>query len=1567
YIASERIERVFLPYFALQMLAEGLEEHAASLPAGQAIDCALVEVITAGEQLRIEPRISRFFERLAGCRLRNHYGPTESHVVTALSLPESPLDWPRLPTIGSPIANARVYLLDPGGQPVPPGLVGELYLAGPVLARGYLKRADLSAERFLRDPFVEAGDARMYRTGDLGRWLADGTLEFLGRTDFQVKVRGFRIELGEIEAQIMAFPGVAGAGVMAREDSPGLKRLVAYFSAAQGGPSIDIEALRQHLIARLPDYMVPVAYVAMDALPLSPNGKLDRPRLPAPGRGRPDWAGHYEAPRGPVEATLCTLLAEVLDLERIGRDDNFFDLGGTSLLAARLLERIRREGLGRIATTTLFRDPSAAALARALAEPAPATGATGRVMRQRGAPQDDPIAVVAMAGRFPGASDVEAFWRNLCEGRDSISLFAVDEIDPSVPAALRDHPDYVRARGVIDGVEDFDAAFFGISPREAELMDPQQRIFLELCWECIERAGHVPDATPGPVGVFAGMYNASYYQRNVLAHPGLIERVGEFQVMVGNEKDYIATRVAHKLNLTGPAISVQTACSTSLVAICQAVESLRRGDCDMALAGGIAITCPVRSGYLYQEGAMLSADGHTRSFDADARGTVFSDGGAVLLLKRLSDAVADGNPVYALIRGAAINNDGGNKASFTAPSSEGQAEVIAMAQHDAGVDARSISYVEAHGTATPVGDPIEIEGLTRAFRQQTGDTGFCRVGSVKSNVGHLLMAAGAAGTIKTALSMHERRIPATAHYQRPNPDIDFDASPFLVNDRLHEWESADGTPRRAGVSSFGVGGTNAHVVMEEAPPLPPSNPASGPQVLVLSARSPAALALAATRLAEHLEAAPDCNLADVAWTLSTGRKAFAHRLALAATDPADAAASLRGAEVAAAASRAKPAQAREVVFLFPGQGSHYAGMGRELYASQPVFREALDQCLAVLEVELRLDLRRLMFGDDADALLPTSIMQPSIFAIEYALARWWMSRGIVPSAMIGHSVGEFVAATLAGVFALDDALRLVARRGRMMQAQPPGSMLSLRMPAADVLARLPDTLSLAAENAPGACVVAGPAEAIAAFQASLDADGIAHRALKTSHAFHSSMMDPVVKGFAAELAAIRRSPPTLPIVSTALGDWLGAEDAMSPDYWARHMREPVRFATALGRVLDRPGRALLEIGPRGSLSALARQHPGLQQHRIAAIPSLADNAEAETLQLHGAVGQLWAQGIAIDPAPAQPGVVRRRLRLPTYPFERQRHWVEPAIAALPGVVLPSPHLAIAQPLAQEISMPQAAPETLTAIDRKPRLIAQLKEVFEDVAGFDLADADTRDNFIELGLDSLMLTQVALQLQKTFAVKITFRQLMGECASLDRLVQVLDAQLPADPVAAVVAAPAAMPAAAPAMAGSFHAAPLAAPAMAMQAGAVVAGDYLQQVIGQQMQLMAQQLALLSGGASMPAPAPMAAAPTATPVVAAPAPAVAAAPAPPAAAAATAVTPTTPVTGDEEAALAHTRYDVKKAFGAIARIDSSGGTEIDPHQRGKLDGFISRYLARSPKSREYTQQHRGHMADPRVVTG
>lgn len=1539
-------------------------------------DFALRYVFLGGEAAELQA-LRPWFERYGDERplIVNMYGPTEATIyVTHRVLTMADVERGAGSVIGVALRNSFLRVLDEQLRPVPVGTEGELFLGGAGVTRGYLKRPELTAERFIqwRDPArPDMAPEFLYRSGDLARELPDGDFEYLGRIDFQVKLRGFRIELGEIEATLTRHASVRSCAVLAREDRPGEKRLVAYL--VPNGDAAPVSVLRAYLASQLPDYMVPSAFVPLDAMPLTVNGKLDRKALPAPGRERPELSAAHEPAADALEQRLCDAFVELLGIDGVGRHDNFFELGGDSVLATRLVGRMREwqpTDAGRVPVTLVFRNPTPASLAATLREDTAGTVQSSRLPDAYRADSVEPvraddgaIAIIAMAGRFPGAADVETFWRNLCEGCDSITEFGLDGLDPAVRPYERDHPSYVPARGVIEDVENFEPAFFGFNPKEAELMDPQQRIALELCWECLERAGHVPDAAEVPVGAFIGMHHNTYFQRNIAPRAELVEAVGDFPITLVNESDYIATQVAHKLNLTGPAINVQAACSTSLVAICQAVDSLRSGQCDMALAGGVSVKSPPRSGYIYQEGAMGSPDGHTRTFDRNAKGTVFSDGGAIVLLRRLADARADGDPIVAVIRGAALNNDGRNKGSYTGPSSDGQAAVIAMAHRNAGVDARSIGYIEAHGTATPLGDPIEIEGLTKAFRRTTGDTGFCRIGSVKSNIGHLVVAAGSAGLVKAALSLAEKKIPASLHFEAPNPAIDFAATPFVVNAALSEWTHDAPTPRRAGVSSFGVGGTNAHVVLEEAPARPPSEPAQGPQLLVLSARTPAALGRACARLAEHLETRPDANLADVAWTLAAGRKAFAHRVAVVADGVERAVAALRDDDTGAAAARSRPARQSDVVFMFPGQGATYPAMGRGLYETEPVFRAAVDECAGHLRDALGFDLRDRLFADDPDALLPTAVMQPATFVVEYALARWWMAHGVAPAAMVGHSVGEFVAATLAGVFALPDALRLVARRGALMQAQPAGGMLSVRMACEPLLARLGerenDALALAAENAPGLCVVAGPLDALARFEAELGRDGVACRMLRTSHAFHSSMMEPVVEPFRAEVAAVALSAPRLPLVSTATGQWLDAATATSPEYWARHLREPVRFAAALGCLAEVPARVLLEVGPRGTLGMLACQHPAVRTQQIAAVASLADVPTDEPRLVRAAAGALWSWGAGLDPAVFDRRASRRRVRLPTYPFERKRFWID-AVAHSPAArAAASPDAVPAvEPPMPEITPASNMPAGGAPADRRPALVARLKAVFEDVTGFDFADAAPDDAFVELGLDSLMLTQVTQHLQKAFPVKLTFRQLMGDASTFAKLAGVLDAALPPEtpaappapaPVPATASAPApvaatSVPAASSPVAGTSR--EVAPPLAAVAHSGIHDADWKRAVVAQQLELMRCQLDWLGGAgspAAIEAPAMRTAEPAALPAQA------------------------TPASGTHDGEpLSHIPYDVKKAFGAIARIHSDR-TEIGPRPRARLDAFIDRYTARTRRSREYTQDHRSHLADPRVVSG
>jgi amino acid adenylation domain-containing protein len=1523
----------------------------------------LKELLIGGEALSV-PHVHRAYRALAGTQIINGYGPTESTTFAATyRIPrELPAEAPSVP-IGRPISDTTLYILNRRMQPVPVGFLGELFIGGAGLARGYRNRPALTAERFVAGAF---GSDRLYKTGDLVRHRIDGHIEFVGRADGQVKIRGYRIETGEVESALRLHASVRSCAVVVREDRPGDKRLVAYVVPA--GAPLGVDALREHLAINLPEFMRPSAYVALDALPITANGKLDRRALPAPTHERPELAQEYRAPANDVQARICEIFGAVLDLKGVGTRDNFFELGGNSLLALRAIAALRDAFKTTISTTAFFQQPTAEHLAAIVTGTSNAPQIRSRRTGANAASTAEPVAIIGMAGRFPGADDVEQFWTHLCEGKESITFFADAQLDPSVPAALRADPSYVKARGILNGVDMFDAAFFGIGPKEAELMDPQQRKFLEICWECLEHGGYAPDACAFPVGVFAGMYNATYYQKHVMHRPELVDKVGEFQVMLANEKDYIATRVAHRLNLTGPAISVHTACSTSLVAICQAFDALRNGQCDMALAGGVSILCPPNSGYLYQEGAMLSPDGHTRSFDADAQGTVFSDGAAVVLLKRLSDAVADRDTIYAVIRGAGVNNDGGQKASFTAPSATAQADVIAFAQDCAGVDPRSISYVETHGTATPLGDPIEIEGMTRAFRRGTQDSGFCAIGSVKSNAGHLVIAAGATGLIKTALALRNAVIPPSINFRAHNAKIDFASTPFYVNAKLTQWKS-DGAPRRAGVSAFGVGGTNAHVVVEEAPQVAPAAESAPPYLMMLSARSEGALASAAERLASHLRTHDDMNAADVAHTLRVGRKAFQHRGFAVAASTQDAVAAFSGTQAARFIKKKAQSRAPDVAFMFPGQGAQYVGMGSTLYRDDAVYRAAFDECAESLLPHAGFDLREQVFKGSPESLQLTAVTQPAMFAIEYCTSQFWLSRGLKPVALVGHSIGEFVAAVLAGVMSLQDALRLIAHRGRLMQAQPSGSMLSIRAPAAQVRSRLPDGVCIAAENSPLVTVAAGPAELIETFRAALDKDGIANRVLQTSHAFHSSMMDAVVPVFEAEVRKAKLSPPAIPIASTLTGTWLQPSQATDPAYWSRHLREAVLFSPALRTMTQDSSAALLEVGPRNTLATLARQHFTPKQPGPEIVASLADTPENEAAALANAIGSLWACGIEIDTRPLNGEPGRRRVALPSYPFERKRFWVEarctaqvasaepiaqPVQEAIAPAVVPAavpPSEPVITPIQeQQILAEHAMPSPVTS--RRDRFIGRLRALIDEVVGVDLEDADPTALFVELGLDSLSLTQIATQLQKTFSIKITFRQLMETYSTLGSLAEHLDALAPKDAV------PAPAPAAAAAAPAVMQQPAMVLPAMntPRTAGAAGPPNLIQQVIEQQMQLMAQQLALLSGAGIVQSSAPV----TAPPPLVVQQPVAAQAPA------AAAPAPAAPASDDESAG-GPMKYDVKKAFGAIARIHTKSTTDLTPRQKARLDTFMRRYIARTQKSKEYTVKHRPHLADPRVVNG
>ena len=869
--------------------------------------------------------------------------------------------------------------------------------------------------------------------------------------------------------------------------------------------------------------------------------------------------------------------------------------------------------------------------------------------------RDNALAVIGLACRLPLGDDPREVWRNLADGVEAIRTFSDDELrEAGVDPALLADPMYVKAAPCIDGVEDFDAAFFGFTPREAEILDPQQRALLECAYRALEDAGRARIDRLGDIGIYVGVSSSSYVN-HLATRPDVVDAMGLMALSIANDKDFVASQIAYRLNLTGPAVNIATACSTSLVAIHAACGALLNYECDLALAGGASVRARQVEGYLHQDGGVLSPDGHCRPFSAQAAGTIGGSGAAMVLLKRLEDALADGDAIYAVVAGSAVNNDGSDKLGFTAPSMTRQARVVREALAVAGIEARDVGYVEAHGTATPLGDPVEIAALAEAH----GDArSRCAIGSIKSNIGHLDAAAGVAGFVKTALSIEAGEIAPSLHYDAPNPQIDFARSRFFVAAGRQPWPLAG--PRRAGVSSFGIGGTNAHVVLEQAPALPRrTDAAPRDEIFVVSAKHPQALAATRDRLAAAIGELPAGAFADASHSLVDGRPAYAERAALVAATP-QAVRDGRWIE-------GRGAEPCKVAWLFPGQGSQHVGMARGLYAAEPVFRDTIDRCADWVRRHAGWDLVDLIWPADAAGrersqteLGQTQRTQVAVFAVEIALARLWLSLGAEPDLMLGHSLGEYVVACVAGVVSLDDALRLVEARGRLVGMLPPGAMLGIPLGAGDVRPLLGDGIELCAINAPGHCTLGGPVDAIAALEARLARDGVKATRLETSHAFHTAALQPILGAFRDIVASIDLRAPRLPYVSAATGRRIEATEARDPDYWVRHLRETVDFAGAMRTLAEQPGTwRYLDVGPGGGAASLAR-HNGIDASSIVrSLPHRHDETCARRAWLN-AVARLWCDGVDLELTLLHAGSERRRVHLPGYAFHRTRHWIEPA-------------------------------------------------------------------------------------------------------------------------------------------------------------------------------------------------------------------------------------------------------------------------------------------------------------------
>ncbi|MFV0491840.1 MAG: type I polyketide synthase [Pseudorhodobacter sp.] len=898
--------------------------------------------------------------------------------------------------------------------------------------------------------------------------------------------------------------------------------------------------------------------------------------------------------------------------------------------------------------------------------------------------KDDPepvgesdIAIVGMAAHLPGAGSVREYWANLKNGVESIRHLTEEELLAAGenPARMR-HRNYVPAAAPLDGFAEFDAEFFGFSPKEAAILDPQHRHFLEVAWEAMEDAGRPPETFPGAIGVYAGCGMGSYFYFNICSNPDLVENTGMFLLRhTGNDKDFLSTRVSHIFDLKGPSISIQTACSTSLVAIHYAAQALLNGECDMALAGGVTIELPQSRGYIFNDGEILSPDGHCHAFDHRAEGTVFGSGAGCVVLRRAADAIRDGDHIWAIIKGSAVNNDGSAKAGYLAPSVDGQARAIAEAQAMAGISAETVGYVECHGTGTYLGDPIEIAALTEAFRETTEARGFCRIGSVKTNIGHLDTAAGVASLIKATLALHHGQIPPSLHYESPNPSIDFENSPFHVNDTLTKWDSP-GHPRRAGVNSLGVGGTNAHTVLQEPPVPAASEDSDWPfQLLVLSARSKSALDAQATRLADHLRTHPEQSLADIAWTLKEGRRAFEKRRVIVAETHEEAANLLEGSEPRRIWSHDFLGDNPEIAFMFPGGGAQYAGMARDLYDTEPEFADWMDKGLTILQPKLDYNIRALWLpetGAEAEAderLKKPSVQLPLILIVEYALAKLYQSWGVNPSALVGHSMGENTAACLAGVMSFEDCIGLVHLRGTLFDTVPPGGMLSVPLDEAELQPFMADDLDMASVNAPGLCVVSGPDDSLAALAARLKAEDVETQRIAINIAAHSQMLEPILQRFGDYLRSIPLNPPRIPVISNRTGEPLSDTQATDPEYWVAHLRNTVHFSACMDWLKSDPSRVYIEMGPGRAMSSLAQAN-GVPAGQVVSALRHPEQEVGDDQWHMATIGRLWACGVPVDWAPIWGEAKRKRVSLPTYAFQRRPYFIEPGKAQAPEAEAP---------------------------------------------------------------------------------------------------------------------------------------------------------------------------------------------------------------------------------------------------------------------------------------------------------
>jgi len=1306
-----------------------------------------LKIISGGEALKPE-LVESLLERSG--ELWNGYGPTECTICCSTEL----ITDPDKVSIGKPHGGVSFFIQGDHGVLLPKGFMGELCISGKQLARGYDNRKDLTEKSFF-EMTLDNESFRAYRTGDLVSFQ-DELVQFHGRKDSQVKLRGFRIELGEIEAVLKSLVGLEDPVVLLQEHKDKAPALVAYYKS--GPESLSFQSIQEEVGNQLPRYMIPEVYKRMEEYPVTVNGKINRKAFPLVDHRKNEL--DYNDIENPDAIKLAEIWADLLNLDQINSKVHFFDYGGNSADSLALLNRIKKTFNLSMNIVDIYQYPVFQDFVDHLFENDNKRNLVdepsfGHREREKSVSNTD-IAIIGLSGSFPGAENIDELWNIIISGSDAISRYTRQELlDKGVSEDMLDNPNYVYANGMMDGADEFDANFFGYTPREAKFMDPQIRKFLETCYKALEHSGYAAESDNN-IGVYAGSGPNSYLVKNLSRVQSELFDLGELQTNILNGT-FLSTNVSYKLNLMGPSLTIQTACSTSLVAVHEACLHLNANQCDIAIAGGVSIQTPRGKGYLHIPGEISSKAGLCRPFDKDADGTLIGEGSAAIVLKKLDDAIKDNDNIWAVIKGSAINNDGNQKAGYTAPSVDGQSLAVSRAQKMAQIDPEEIGYIEAHGTGTHIGDPIELRALSKVFSPKVNSQNPCVIGSVKANIGHLDAAAGVTGLIKTVLMLKHKQIPPSANYREPNPQLNLDESPFCIKTEAQEWTGLSYS-RMAGISSFGLGGTNAHCIVQEGPERESGNSQKDFHLFLLSANSVKSLEKQMGEYESFLEKNENINMADLSYTLIKGRRTLKYRSALFVRDQKDLLQKLSTMKI-----REKALDQPKIVYLFTGQGSQYVEMAKGLYKKFSTFKYYIDQADQILQKMSDISLLDILYENPSDYdINQTNLAQIGLFVIQYALVQLLKEFGLNPDILLGHSIGEVTAACISGMLSFESALNLVETRGRLMFSQEPGAMLSINLPEDRIVPLLFEDLDISVVNAPEYCVVSGPGDSINKFEAMLKSDfpDIFLRKLKTSHGFHSRYMDGALENFREELKGTQFSEIGIPLLSNVLGDFPTSDQMGCIDYWARQIRSKVDFSKCINNLLKQDNMQFVEIGPGNALSALLSQHD-LSQKNIQAVSTLPghshDTDDVEYFQ--SALAQIWVNGKDELFNHYYDGEERGRIPLPTYCFDREVYWVEPSNALdfnVPSIEQNSIDLESGIKIKPEQDIPE--------LDIEKRLI----NIWEEYLG--VSPVTIEDDFINLGGHSLLASQIINRInreldidlpQNVLLTKRTIKELLRE--------------------------------------------------------------------------------------------------------------------------------------------------------------------------------------------------------------